>query len=196
MKELVARKNSERLEGNHSEIADVRQIFGDSVRALGYRLTNKKTGKKTQVVVRGPELYVLCNKVWISYAFANILMNSIRAISDKKRSSSGPDNITFVGTDQGRKVQIDISDTGGGIPIGRGSIQKISDIWEQGRTSKDDGTGFGLVFVRDAIQTINNGTVDVLQNDPNLTLRINLPKFPDGEQERYESELKKAKKNN
>jgi signal transduction histidine kinase len=182
MERLTALKN----EGSSVfQFVDIKQIFEECLNLLpGNKSVKSDSRKKIRHNIQSPRLPALCEPDFLRYAFLNLIMNSVRAINDKKQHSNN-ESITFVGRDIGDRFQIDISDTGGGIPIGQGGIQSMNDIWEEGKTSKSNGTGQGLVMVRDAVQVIHQGTISILDNDPNLTLRIEMPKFPAGDKEKY-----------
>ena len=190
MEKLTAIKN----EGSSVfRLIDVRSIFEECLDLLpGNKAVKSDPRKKIHHNVQSPKLLALCEPDFLRYAFLNLIMNSVRAINDKKQHSHN-ESITFVARDIGDRYQIDLSDTGGGIPLGQGSILTVDDIWEEGKTSKANGTGQGLVMVRDAIQEIHRGTIMVLHNDPNLTLRIELPKFPAGDRETYDQLVRASK---
>lgn len=190
MEKLTAIKN----EGSSVfQFVDIRAIFEECLDLLpGNKAVKSDPRKKIRHNVQSPKLPALCEPDFLRYAFLNLIMNSVRAINDKKQHSQN-ESITFVARDAGDRYQIDLSDTGGGIPLGQGSILKIDDIWDEGKTSKANGTGQGLVMVRDAIQEIHRGTVKVLHNDPNLTLRLEIPKFPHGDREKFEQLLRTSK---
>lgn len=195
MEELVKQRSLEHETAHQTKLQNVSDLFQSVASTLEHRLNPRRSKRKILVRIQAPPLYILCNRIALKYAFANIIINSIRAISDSNSKSNAPGGqyILFVGVDQRDRIQIDLSDTGGGVPIGQGSIRRLGDIWEAGRTSKKDGTGFGLAYVRDAIQVINNGTIEIHENLPNLTLRIVLPKYTDGGQDLYDKEMKKIK---
>lgn len=182
MERLTAIKN----EGSSVfQFVDIKEIFEECLGLLpGNKVVKSDSRKKIKHNVQSPKLPALCEPDFLRYAFLNLIMNSVRAINDKKQHTTN-ESITFVGRDIGDRYQVDLSDTGGGIPIGQGGIQSMNDIWEEGKTSKPNGTGQGLVMVRDAVQVIHQGTISILHNDPNLTLRIELPKFPAGDKEKY-----------
>jgi signal transduction histidine kinase len=74
------------------------------------------------------------------------------------------------GEDDGRRVRVDISDTGRGI-----KADDISKIFEPYYSTKDTGTGLGLAIVRKAIDD-HHGTISVKSKEgEGTTFTITLP---------------------
>src|SRR5437016_7147576 len=84
---------------------------------------------------------IICDEKKLEVVLTNLLVNAIDAIGDK----TGKITIRFIMTDE--NIKIEISDTGSGIP------EDIKDkIFEPLFTTKQKGTGLGLVSCRNIIE--------------------------------------------
>jgi len=89
---------------------------------------------------------------------ANLLINAINALTKVKDApSEGREVLVRTEMSEGR-VLIRVMDNGLGI---RGIA--VDDIWLPGRTTLEDGTGFGLTIVKDSVADLD-GTVTALPN--------------------------------
>ena len=107
------------------------------------------------------ELFVNCDKDSISAVFTNLIINSIQAMDYK-----GEINIRF--KDSSSHVIIEIEDSGPGI-----SVKPLSKIFESMYTSKQDGTGLGLLICKNNVEQ-HGGSIDV-QINPTI-FKVVLPK--------------------
>jgi len=82
---------------------------------------------------------------------------------------SGKGSITFTIKEIGNQVQIDITDTGKGIPAG-----KLKAVFQPGFTTKKRGWGLGLSLVKRIIENYHKGKIFVANSDVNMgtTFRI------------------------
>lgn len=171
------------------ELSNLSEKFNNAAHILKNRL-NPNSGKRIRINNQLKDCWCLCNGNLIRYAFMNLIINSTQAIQSNKKSPN-PGTISIIGREHGDVFQFDISDTGGGVIIPSKYFEKIEDIWEGGRSSKEGkGTGFGLAMVRDVFQDVHQGTIRVLEYSPNLTLRLDLPKFPAGMKDEYTSKMR------
>jgi signal transduction histidine kinase len=121
------------------------------------RLVRHLLKHKARIVVDVPEeLTVLGQQRRLVQVFINLLTNAGRAIRD-----GGPEDneISICGRLDGKRVVIDVSDTGVGI-----APEDLEHIFERffttGETTSSEGTGIGLSIVRE-IMDEHGGTIDV-----------------------------------
>ncbi|HIX54017.1 MAG TPA: ATP-binding protein [Candidatus Sphingobacterium stercoripullorum] len=92
-------------------------------------------------------LFVLGDKDQLLRAFNNLIKNSIEAAVIKKRHRIQILLHTF---DKGKMLRLQIKDNGHGIPP-----EAIPNIFRPNFTTKSSGTGLGLAFVKQTIDTMN-----------------------------------------
>lgn len=102
-----------------------------------------------------------CDKNLLSAVFTNLIINSIQAMNYK-----GELNIRF--KENSDKVIIEIEDSGPGI-----TVKPLNKIFDPMYTSKQDGTGLGLVICKNNVEQ-HGGSIDV-QINPTI-FKIVLPK--------------------
>lgn len=107
------------------------------------------------------DLLLNCDKNSLTAVFTNLIINSIQAMDYK-----GELNIRFI--DNSDQVIIEIEDSGPGI-----SIKPLNKIFDPMYTSKQDGTGLGLVICKNNVEQ-HGGSIDV-QINPTI-FKIILPK--------------------
>ena len=105
---------------------------------------------------------IKCDVIKIKAIITNIIQNSIQAIN-----SNGKISVSV--KDTGTNIEIDISDSGKGIPE-----ENLEKIFEPMFTTKPTGTGLGLASSKEILE-IHNGTISV-KNNP-TTFTITLPKY-------------------
>jgi signal transduction histidine kinase len=99
----------------------------------------------------------------LKQAILNLFINSQQAIS------SGGELMVRTAR-AGQSAQIQISDTGKGIPLDR-----LTHIFEPYQSSRPDGTGLGLAIVKKIIES-HNGTIAVVSEQGKGTaFTISLP---------------------
>lgn len=180
--EIVVRQHYRHEYGLH----DIRELFRAAEERIRRTFTDFHRHPIT-ISVDGPKLECWCIHDAIVYAFINMLLNSQRAIRDLKLSESG--RVSFVGRDVGVAVEFDVADNGAGIPIGRGAIRTAEDVFGPGKSSKDDGTGYGLAMVRDVFQRLHSGTISVKQIKP-AAFRIQLRRYMASQEQEYKAALR------
>jgi len=102
----------------------------------------------------------------IRSALTNLVINSLQAMDGE----GGKIEIVVSSEENGRRVRIDVTDTGRGI-----KADDISKIFEPYYSTKDTGTGLGLAIVRKAIED-HHGTISVKSKEgEGTTFTITLP---------------------
>ena len=112
-------------------------------------------------------LLVLMNDSLFSWVIENITKNAVDAME-------GQGNITYHVSEKGKKVFIDISDTGKGLPKSR-----YKTIFNPGYTTKTRGWGLGLSLVKRIIESYPGGKIYVKNSGigEGTTFRIELRKY-------------------
>ena len=112
-------------------------------------------------------LLVLMNDSLFSWVIENITKNAVDAME-------GQGSITYHIEDKGRKVYLDISDTGKGLPKSR-----YKTIFNPGYTTKTRGWGLGLSLVKRIIESYPGGKIFVKTSEigKGTTFRIELRKY-------------------
>ena len=105
---------------------------------------------------------IKCDIIKIKAVITNIIQNSIQALKSKGQ-------ITITVKDADVNVEINISDSGKGIPE-----ENLEKIFEPMFTTKPLGTGLGLASCKELLE-IHKGTISV-KNNP-TTFTITLPKY-------------------
>ncbi len=101
------------------------------------------------------------NAPLLEWVFENISKNAIDAME-------GSGQITYMLHRYSNEIQIDISDTGKGIPQ-----RKFKTIFKPGYSTKKRGWGLGLTLVKRIVEEYHNGKIFVLKSDTNgTTFRI------------------------
>lgn len=116
--------------------------------------------------IQSPLISVPLSRNLFEWVIENLCKNAIDAISEKG-------TITISLKEQNKKVLIDVSDTGKGIPKSR---QKT--IFKPGYTTKTRGWGLGLSLAKRIVENYHAGKIFVLQSEPGkgTTFRIILRK--------------------
>lgn len=140
---------------------DINRILRDAVFYMQAR-----TSQKVVYELDGadqPQI-VLINDFLFHWAIENLCKNAVD-------SMAGEGKITIKTNKQGKKVIIDITDTGKGIE--HGNIKKI---FQPGFTTKQRGWGLGLTLTKRIIEDYHNGKIYVLNSQPEhgTTFRIEL----------------------
>lgn len=121
---------------------------------------------KIEINMLMQDVFLKCDPIQLEVVFENILLNSIQSIGD-----SGKIYVSIHETDS--NVVIDFQDSGPGIPS-----KNLSEIFEPLFTTKQHGTGLGLVSCKNIVKQ-HGGKISV-KNNP-TTFSVTLPKFPDKE---------------
>lgn len=109
------------------------------------------------------DVMVDCNPGQIETVFANLIKNAIQAMNSKGK-------LTVNINSKDKLAQIQISDTGAGIPE-----EKIEEIFTPLYTTKKEGTGLGLVSCKSIVESY--GGKILVKNNPDygVTFTVELP---------------------
>lgn len=116
----------------------------------------------TSIIFEKNNLFVECDRIKMETVFVNLLHNAIDSIGREHGT------IKIITREEDDKILISIEDTGPGIPE-----DKIDLIFEPLFTTKQTGTGLGLVSSRSIVES-HGGKISV-KNNP-TTFTIVLPK--------------------
>ena len=114
-------------------------------------------------VFKGETLEITCDENQLKQVFINLFKNSIEAMSNGGTITVGVYNFNS------DKIKIICRDTGKGIPD-----DIINRIGEPFFTTKDNGTGLGLMISKQIIEG-HNGELEILSNPNGTTIKIVLP---------------------
>jgi len=135
--------------------------------ALDYMRTRISTKVKVNTILPGNPVSVLVNDSLFAWVIENLMKNAVDAME-------GQGTITFKVEESRSKVNIDISDTGKGIPKSR-----FKTVFNPGYTTKARGWGLGLSLVKRIIESYHNGRIFVKNSEigKGTTFRIELKKY-------------------
>ena len=107
---------------------------------------------------------VLMNQALFAWVVENLCKNAVDAME-------GQGNITFHIEEKGKKVRIDVTDTGKGI-----LKSKFKTVFNPGYTTKKRGWGLGLSLVKRIIESYHGGKIYVKSSEigKGTTFRIEL----------------------
>ena len=145
-------------------LMNVSDVARDALRTVQVQASENNV--KTTVEEVGGAHSVTADAESIRSALTNLVINSLQAMDGE----GGKIAIVVSGEDDGRRVRVDISDTGRGI-----KADDISKIFEPYYSTKDTGTGLGLAIVRKAIDD-HHGTISGKSKEgEGTTFTITLP---------------------
>lgn len=120
--------------------------------------------RKIKAIIQENDINVFADEIRLEVVFSNLLRNAVEAIGD----NTGTIEIKI--QEDEKEVIIDIIDSGSGI-----SDESIGKIFEPLYTTKQTGTGLGLVSCKNIIE--RHGGKITVKNNP-TTFTITLPKNP------------------
>lgn len=120
--------------------------------------------RKIKAIMQENDINVFADEIRLEVVFSNLLRNAVEAIGD----NTGTIEIKI--QEDEKEVIIDIIDSGSGI-----SDESIGKIFEPLYTTKQTGTGLGLVSCKNIIE--RHGGKITVKNNP-TTFTITLPKNP------------------
>lgn len=104
------------------------------------------------------------DRQFLGEAFVNLLRNAGEACQ-------GGGTVTVSARAEGRRVLVDVSDDGPGVPP-----ERRAEIWRPFRSTKQYGTGIGLAFTRKVVES-HAGTIALSERPgPGASFRIDLPR--------------------
>ena len=132
--------------------------------AIGYM--GKRISSKVNISTQFPNevLCVLMNESLFGWVVENLIKNAVDAMD-------GQGEIIITAQEKGKKVIMDISDSGKGIPK-----SKFSTVFHPGYTTKKRGWGLGLSLVKRIIESYHKGKIYVYKSElgKGTTFRIEL----------------------
>lgn len=124
-----------------------------------------RVSKKTAFeITEEEELKAMINAPLFEWVIENLVKNAVDAME-------GEGKISFHIHKKGKRVLLDVSDTGKGITPG-----KFKTIFQPGFTTKQRGWGLGLTLVKRIVENYHHGKIYVLRSEPDkgTTFRIEL----------------------
>jgi signal transduction histidine kinase len=131
---------------NKPKPIDIAQAIDDALGVVGHELEMNKIDVVKNIPQGLP--CIMADEHQVQQIFFNVIRNAAQAIKEKG-------TITIVAEEFKDRIDIEISDTGCGIPE-----DKINKIFEPFYTTKEKGSGFGLSIVRELIWR-NDGNISV-----------------------------------
>lgn len=143
------------------EPMNLRQAVQNSIEYMGKRISSKV---KISILIPDEEISILMNDSLFGWTIENLIKNAVDAMDGKGK-------ITISSKKKGKKVILDISDTGKGIPK-----SKFGDVFQPGYTTKERGWGLGLSLVKRIIENYSKGKIYVHKSElgKGTTFRIEL----------------------
>ncbi|MDR2816045.1 MAG: HAMP domain-containing histidine kinase [Proteiniphilum sp.] len=144
--------------------ADLREAINCSLAYI-----EKRVSREVVLRTRFPEqpVWADLNEPLFGWVIENLVKNGVDAMQ-------GQGVITFDISEKGKRVLLDISDTGKGIPK-----SKFKTIFSPGYTTKERGWGLGLTLVKRIVEKNHRGKIFVKRSEPEkgTTFRIVLKRF-------------------
>ena len=137
----------------------------ESIRqALDYMETRISSNVKITVEMPDEPILVLMNNALFAWVVENLCKNAVDAME-------GQGLISFKIEKRGKKVRIDVSDTGKGI-----LKSKFKTVFNPGYTTKKRGWGLGLSLVKRIVESYHGGKIFVKSSEigKGTTFRIEL----------------------
>jgi two-component sensor histidine kinase len=136
-------------------------------KAVGYMGT--RISSKVNISMNFPEepVFVMVNESLFGWIIENLVKNAVDAMD-------GQGVISIVAANKGKKIILDISDTGKGI-----AKSKFDAVFQPGYTTKKRGWGLGLSLVKRIIESYHKGKIYVYKSElgKGTTFRIELKKI-------------------
>jgi len=143
---------------------DVADLARDSLRM--FEVQADESNVQTSVIETNKLPSVFADAESLRSALTNLIINSLQSMD----GSGGKISIELLSEDEARRVRIDVSDNGRGIPA-----DDISKIFEPYYSTKETGTGLGLAIVKKAVDD-HHGAISVKSKEgEGTTFTITLP---------------------
>lgn len=145
--------NKRSYESVHSMINDVMVLLNSQANIHNVKIVRMETSDN----------YLYCDRSQIKQVLINIIKNAIEATNEQG-------TVTIKVEDIGQEIQIDVIDEGPGIPP-----EIIDKIGEPFFTTKEGGTGLGLMVTKQIIEQ-HHGKLEIIKNtSKGSTFRIIMP---------------------
>ncbi|MDR3268787.1 MAG: HAMP domain-containing histidine kinase [Tannerella sp.] len=142
--------------------------INEAVRAsCEYMATRISSKVKMTIETSGHPLFALINESLFSWVIENLTKNAVDAMD-------GQGLITYQVNETGKKIRVDIADTGKGI-----AKSKFKAVFNPGYTTKARGWGLGLSLVRRIVESYPGGKIFVKNSEigKGTTFRIEMHKY-------------------
>jgi len=158
---VIAERFSKIGSNAEPESMDLAVAIGNAIEYMGKRISSKVT-ISTDLPVE--PVYILMNESLFGWTLENLIKNGVDAMD-------GQGEIKIHAFRKGKKVIMDISDTGKGIPK-----SKFDAVFNPGYTTKKRGWGLGLSLVKRIIESYQKGKIYVYKSElgKGTTFRIEL----------------------
>jgi signal transduction histidine kinase len=125
---------------------------------------------------------------WLRQVFLNLLLNSIDAFRSAKKKGDRRIELTIDRqATRASEIVITFRDNAGGIaphrlhvPRGAEELPIVQNVFQEGVTSKKEGSGFGLWLARHIMED-HRGSIDLTDYRSGVTFVIRMPKADEGE---------------
>jgi signal transduction histidine kinase len=158
---IIAERFSKIGSNPEPEPMDLNETIHDAIEYMGRRISSK-----VNISAHFPaeSLCVLMNESLFGWTIENLIKNAVDAMD-------GQGEITISAQEKGKKIIMDISDTGKGIPK-----SKFKAVFQPGYTTKKRGWGLGLSLVKRIIESYHKGKIYVYKSElgKGTTFRIEL----------------------
>lgn len=144
----------------HVQPNDLRTFVQDLVEPLRRRFGGR--GVLFEVAIE-EGLVVALDARMLAEAFDNLLINAVQALD-------GPGKVRVDARTLGRIVEVDVQDTGPGVPPA-----DVERIFEPFVTQKSRGTGLGLAIARKNVELHGGTLIALAKPGPGATFRLTLP---------------------
>ncbi len=139
-----------RFQRLHRERTSINDVISRMLQIVDFQFGRKNIDVRTHLAPNLPEIQLDVSQM--EHAILNLLLNSITAMPD----GGVLDLATEVGRNNGgKKVLIEISDTGVGI-----APEHLPFVFDPFFTTRDEGTGLGLAIVKRILKA-HGGSVDI-----------------------------------
>lgn len=143
---------------------DVGELARDALRMFEVQAADSNV--ETTVIDNGRVPSIAADAESLRSALTNLVINSLQSMD----GNGGKISIVLSAEDDGRRVRIDVVDTGRGI-----EAEDISKIFEPYYSTKETGTGLGLAIVKKAVDE-HDGSISVKSKvGEGTTFTITLP---------------------
>lgn len=170
------------------EFICINDCFNEAVEILSNRLHDPNV----KIKIDQKREYILGNQSAITTAFINIILNSLDSFKEGRKGADRVITLNIVNSRIDR-IEFDVSDNGIGFRP-HGKTHDVDQIWETGITTRKEGTGHGLPYIREVFQNIHSrGTVKIHNFQNGFTLRIQIFRYSEGSKKQFEDRLKKLR---
>ncbi|MEI6807799.1 MAG: hybrid sensor histidine kinase/response regulator [bacterium] len=142
------------------QVVQLGELIKTVVKSLEPRATER--GLKFSMAAEGPETIIMANRLQLSRAFSNVLVNALESMPENTGS------VVIGYQREGKVVEITVQDNGCGI-----TAEKLARVFDPYFTTKQDtgGTGLGLFVTKTVIDDLR-GSIDIQSSPGKGTLVI------------------------